>query len=108
MNLTLEPQIVHWPETHYVFVEKVGPFMENAPAAWAEAHKHAPTLAEHNQITGYTSLYKMGPPNLYRAGFMLAAAPVNLPAGLRYEKFNGGKYSKFVLTGPYSQLGEAT
>jgi effector-binding domain-containing protein len=62
---------------------------------------------EHNTITGYTSLYKMTT-STYRAGFALAAAPTELPAGLQYEKFAGGKYSKFVLTGPYSQLGPAT
>ena len=25
MRLTLEPEIVQWPETHHVFVEKQGP-----------------------------------------------------------------------------------
>src|ERR1039457_5502434 len=34
MNLTENPEIVTWPETHYVFVEKIGPFMENAGKAW--------------------------------------------------------------------------
>ena len=34
MNLTEEPEIVAWPKTHYVFVEKVGPFQTNAPEAW--------------------------------------------------------------------------
>jgi DNA gyrase inhibitor GyrI len=107
MNLTEEPTEVTWPETHYVFVEKVGPFMQNAPAAWGEAHSLAPALSEHNQITGYTSLYKMNP-DTYRAGFALAAEPKQLPAGLRYEKFAGGEYSRFVLTGPYSLLGQAS
>jgi DNA gyrase inhibitor GyrI len=27
-----------------------------------------------------------------------------LPAPLRYEEFAGGKYSRFVLRGPYSNL----
>ena len=25
-NLTQVPDIVTWPETHYVFIEKIGPF----------------------------------------------------------------------------------
>jgi len=108
MSLNLEPEIVEWPEMHYVYVEKVGPFMTTAPAAWSEAHKLVPALSEHNQVTGYTSLYKMGPPNVYRAGFSLGAAPKHLPEGLAYEKFAGGKYSRFVLTGPYTQLPEAS
>jgi hypothetical protein len=37
-NLTETPELVTWPETHYVFVERVGPFMENAGAAWQQAH----------------------------------------------------------------------
>ncbi|MFZ0744365.1 MAG: GyrI-like domain-containing protein [Terracidiphilus sp.] len=107
MNLTQEPEIVTWPETHYVFVEKIGPFMENAGKAWQTAHSLAPALSEHNKITGYTSLYKRGP-QVYRAGFALSAAPVDLPNGLAYEKFVGGKYSRFVLTGPYTNLPEAS
>ena len=34
MNLTEVPETVTWPETHYVFVEKIGPFQTNAPQAW--------------------------------------------------------------------------
>ncbi len=107
MNLTGNHEPVNWPETHYVFVERVGPFQQNAPAAWESAHTFAAALGEHNRITGYMSLYRMGP-QVYRAGFILAAPPKNLPAGLEYEKFMGGKYCKFVLTGPYNLLGEAT
>ena len=103
MNLSLEPEIVSFPATHYVFVEKTGPFQNTAPGAWQSAHALLPELLKKNQITGYMSLYKTGP-KIYRAGFALAAPPVDLPQGLAYEKFAGGKYSKFVLTGSYSQL----
>lgn len=47
-------------------------------------------------------------PQIYRAGVAVAAPPVSLPAGVAYEKFSGGKYSRFVLTGSYSNLGPAT
>jgi effector-binding domain-containing protein len=107
MNLTEEPETVTWPETHYVFVEKTGPFMIVAPQAWQEAHRLVPAVLEHNQITGYMSLYKMEP-NIYRAGVVLSALPVELPQGLHYEKFSGGKYGRFVLTGPYSNLPKAS
>ncbi len=106
MNLTEVPESVNWPETHYVFLEKVGPFPQNAPAAWNELHKLVPSIAEHNQIIGYMSLFKVGP-KIYRAGVAMAAAPVNLPEGLQYENFSGGMYSKFVLTGSYSHLPQA-
>ncbi len=107
MNLTSDPQVVNFPATHYVFVEKTGPFMDTAPAAWQSAHTFVPELSKKNQVTGYLSLYKRGP-KIYRAGFALAGPPVDLPAGLAYEQFNGGKYLSFVLTGPYSDLPAAS
>jgi effector-binding domain-containing protein len=107
MNLTEDAEIVEWPQTHYVFIERIGPFMKTAPEAWQTAFGVAPLLSEHNQITGNMSLYKMSP-NTYRAGFALASAPVNLPAELQYELFAGGRYSRFVLTGPYSNLPAAS
>jgi DNA gyrase inhibitor GyrI len=106
MNLTEVPDIVAWPETHYVFIEKIGPFQETAPQAWKDLHQLVPRISEHNQITGYVSLYKVEP-KIYRAGVSLAAESENLPEGLQYTKFKGGKYSRFVLTGPYSDLSAA-
>ncbi|MGC1461350.1 MAG: GyrI-like domain-containing protein [Terracidiphilus sp.] len=107
MKLTEEPEMVDWPETHYVYIEKVGPFMETAPSAWQSAHSLAPAIGEHNQITGYMSFYKRGP-KVYRACFSLAAPPQRLPEAFEYEKFGGGKYSRFVLTGSFSELPAAS
>ena len=107
MQLTEEPDVVIWPEKHYVFIEKVGPFQTNAPQAWQELHQRIPEIAALNQITGYFSLYKMDP-HIYRAGISVAARPDDVPVGLHYEHLKGGKYSRFVLTGPYSNLPEAS
>jgi predicted transcriptional regulator YdeE len=107
MNLTEKPEIVNWPPTHYVFIEKVGPFMENAPQAWQDLHKLLPQIAGNSQVTGHLSLYKVGP-KVYRAGVSVAAPPTKLPEGLQYEEFKGGKYSRFVLTGSYAQLPQAS
>jgi effector-binding domain-containing protein len=107
MKLTEDPELVNWPEMHYVFVERIGPFMENAAAAWHHVHPLAPALLENNKITGYMALYKMGP-KIYRAGFSLAGPPVKLPDGLKYEKIRGGKYVRFELTGPYDNLPQAS
>jgi len=106
MSLNETPEIVTWPPTHYVFLERVGPFMENAPQAWGDLHKMVPQIEESNRITGYLSLYKVGP-KIYRAGVAVAAPPRKLPGGLRYEEFKGGKYSRFELTGSYAQLPQA-
>lgn len=107
MKLTETPEIVDWPETHYVFIEAVGPFMESAPKAWQALHALTAEIEKHNTITRYMSLYKREP-QVYRAGHALAAAPRELPPGVQYEVFPGGKYSRFVLTGPFSDLPAAS
>jgi effector-binding domain-containing protein len=107
MNLTETPVTLTWPETHYVFLEEIGPFQITAPAAWGAVPKLIPAISEHNKITGYMSLYKVGP-KIYRAGVSLPGPPQQLPEGLAYENFKGGKYMKFVLTGPYSDLPQAS
>ena len=107
MKLTEEPEIVTWPETHYVYIEKIGPFMEVAPAAWGVAHPLVSAISEHNQITRYMTMYKRGP-QIYRAGFSLADPPQQLPDAFSSEEFSGGKYSRFVLTGRFSDLGPAS
>lgn len=107
MNLTEGPESVIWPQTNYVYVEKIGPFQTNAPQAWQNLHQYVPAIAEHNQITGFISLYKVGP-NIYRAGVSLAAPPAKLPPEVSSMEFKGGKYRRFVLTGPYSDLPRAS
>ena len=107
MNLTETPEYINWPETHYVFVERVGPFMKNAPEAWGEAHARLSALMQSAQVVGYMSLYKPEA-QVYRAGFAVGSAPGDVPDGMTYELFPGGRYARFVLTGPYGQLPEAT
>ena len=81
--------------------------METAGQAWQTAHSFTPALSEHNKITRYMSLYKVGP-KIYRAGFALAAPPVELPEGLKYEIFNGGKYSRLFDWALYAARGSFT
>ena len=107
MNLTETAEIVTWPETHYIFVERTGSIPKNAPLTWQDFQQYVPQLKSNAGVTGFLSLYKMEPP-VYRAGASVAAKPAPLPGKLRYERFKGGKYARFVLTGPYSQLPQAT
>ena len=107
LQLTQQPETVRWPETHYVYIEKIGPFQDSAPQAWQELHPLIPAIAEHNKITGYTSLYKVEP-KIYCAGVSVEEKPKDLPSGMKYLKFQGGKYSRYVLGGPYSNLPEAS
>src|SRR5437763_8243576 len=90
LNLTQEPEIVTWPETRYVFVEKIGPFQNTAPQAWQEVHPLVPRISEHNKVTGYMSLYKIGP-KIYRAGVSVAAEPKKLPKNVPYQNIKGDK-----------------
>ncbi len=106
MKLTEKAEIVQWPITHYIYFEKIGPFFETAPLAWNSLHLHVPEITKHNQIIGFMSLYKVKE-KLYRAGVALAEPPHHLRPGMEYSYFKGGKYSKFVLTGPYTDLPEA-
>lgn len=107
MNLTQELIPVTWPETHYVFVEKSGPFKPNASNAWTELHARTTAIAQKNQITGAFAMYKLDP-QIYRAGISLSAEPLELPEGVSYTKFTGGPYRKLTLTGPYEDLPEAS
>lgn len=106
INLTQEPETIDFPQAHYVFVERVGNIPANAPQAWKTVEPYAAKLAPKNQITGAAAFYKPTQ-GIYRAGFLLAVPPVDLPEGLTYEKVNGGKYARFTLTGPFDQLPEA-
>jgi predicted transcriptional regulator YdeE len=106
INLTTDPETIDFPATHYVFVERLGSIPSNAPEAWKTVEKFASVLDSHNQITGAAAFYKPSK-GIYRAGFMLSAPPVNLPAELTYEKVSSGNYARFTLTGPFDQLPEA-
>ena len=47
MSIHLQEQAdpIVWPETHYLFVEAVGPFAQTAPRAWQEAHQRQVAIA---------------------------------------------------------------
>ena len=107
MSLNEKSEIVTWPATHYLFLEKVGPFMQTAPQAWQDLHKQMPEIKGQNKVTGALSLYNPEK-QIYRAGVSLDKAPEKIPAGFKYEKFAGGKYSRFVVTGSYSQMPQAS
>ena len=107
MGLVEGSDLKHWPASHYVFLQKIGPFMQTAPACWQEFHQKAGLLMQSKNILSVASLYKIQPQMVYRAGVMLSEVPASLPEGFSYEKFEGGLYSRFILKGSYAQLPEA-
>jgi AraC family transcriptional regulator len=107
INLSAEPEAVTRPAMHYVFLEKTGHIPAIAQGAWQAVEKFAGQIAASGQIIGACALYKMQP-EVYRAGYVLAERAASVPDGLSYEEVPAGKYARFVLNGPYSQLPEAT
>ena len=93
------------PASHYLFVEKVGPFQTTAMAAWKELHA---TLPNPKNKVGSMALYKMRPEMVYRAGWALSAKPESVPAGFKYEEIPSAKFEKFTYTGPYDNLGQVS
>lgn len=107
LNMNAEPEVVARPAIHYVFVERTGNIPSIAQGTWQTVEKFAGQVGASGLIVGACALYDFEP-EVYRAGYVLAERPANVPAGLIYEDIPGGKYVRFVLHGPYSQLPEAT
>ncbi|RYZ72515.1 MAG: GyrI-like domain-containing protein [Proteobacteria bacterium] len=108
MNLSKTPEIVEWTPTHFLFVEKIGPFQDTARAAWEELHAGIKALKTGSTLRGMMAIYRMDPEMIYRAGALLSERPTMVPPGMTYELFEGGKYARYTLTGPYDQLPEAS
>ena len=110
LNLTSKFEIVHSPLTHYVYVEKCGPFPEIAPPTWNEMFVLGFGHLPQDRITAFLGLStidksKVGDEAMiYQAGVALSESPSDLPKGLSYKKIKSGSYARFVLTGPYSQI----
>src|SRR5207245_2855356 len=118
MRLTEKPEIVTWPETHYLYIEKSGPFQDTAGSAWKTLHQLVPKILERNKITGYMSLYKIAPAMIYRAGVAVSAKPTEIRSYLRdcvaTLAYRGGKalrgapagFSEFRISGTTLSSGE--
>ena len=110
MNLSPNFEIVTRPVTHYVYLKRQGPFAEVAPGTWDDMFPLVFGQFEHSQIEEFLGLStidrtKLGEEALmYQAGVALKAPPPKLTKGLQYKKIPGGKYARFLLTGPYSHV----
>lgn len=109
VNLTQEFETVTRPVTHYVFLEKRGPFPEVAPPLWGEL---MPLLQKIDQgevreflgVSGVDKSRAGEDAMIYQAGVALRNKPANLPAGLTEKSIKSGRYARFLLTGPYTQI----
>ncbi|HWU43522.1 MAG TPA: GyrI-like domain-containing protein [Bdellovibrio sp.] len=113
LNLSKKIEIVTRPEMHYIFLQKIGPFMETAPAAWHEMYPLTHGKIEQNKVVATMALCAIEKDKqghdimIYEAGLGLSEEPRNIPKGLQYKKVRSGQYARFVLTGSYSQLSRA-
>ena len=106
MNFTHWPEPIEFPPTHYLFLEKIGPFMETAPAAWKTVIDRVPEIEKGAHVTGAMSVYHVGRKQ-YRAGMVLTGKPESVPQGLQYELFGGGKYFGYLMKGSYQNMPKA-
>ncbi|MGD0215366.1 MAG: AraC family transcriptional regulator [Terriglobales bacterium] len=109
MNLSAEFEPVSRPLTHYVFLEKHGPFAEVAPPLWNDL---MPVLGklDRQQVREFLALSGIDKSKagedamIYQAGVALAQKPEKLPDGLQHRDIKAGKYARFFLIGPYSHI----
>jgi len=109
MNLSENFETVARPLTHYVFLEKRGPFAEVAPPLWNELAPVLPKIDQKQirEYLGVSGVDKSRPGEdsmIYQAGVGCAAKPDPLPESLQHRAIKAGKYARFLLTGPYSQI----
>jgi AraC family transcriptional regulator len=113
MNLTKNFEMVTRPTTHYVFLEKHGPFAEVAPPTWeamfplmAKEVDEA-RIREFLGLSGFDRKKQGEEAMIYQAGVAVSEAPSSPLKGLQYRKIESGKYARFLLIGPYSHIWRA-
>jgi len=109
VNLTPEFESVVRPLTHYVFLERRGPFAEVAPPLWNELgpiiqHLDRGQVREYLGVSGIDKSRPGEDAMIYQAGVSLVQMPDDVPAGLQNRSIKSGKYARFLLTGPYTQI----
>jgi AraC-like DNA-binding protein/DNA gyrase inhibitor GyrI len=109
MNLTPDFKTVSRPLTHYVFLEKRGPFAEVAPPLWNELMPLLQGIKQEQirEYLGVSGVDKTAPGEesmIYQAGVSCASKPDPLPSGLQHKVIKAGNYARFLLTGPYSHI----
>lgn len=113
MNLTKNFEIVTRPTTHYVFLEKHGPFAEVAPPAWDEMFPLMSSQIPQQEIKEFLGLSGIDRSRMaedtmiYQAGVAIVHPPKPGMKGLQYRKIESGKYARFLLIGPYAHIAPA-
>jgi AraC family transcriptional regulator len=109
VNLTNEFDVVTRPVTHYVYLERRGPFSEVAPPLWSEFSRYLQQLkldgvSEYLGVSGVDKSRAGEDAMIYQAGVALARKLQKVPDGLQEKSIRSGRYARFLLTGPYTQI----
>ena len=109
VNLTSEFETVTRPVTHYVFLETRGPFAEVAPPLWNELMPFLQRMdpREISEFLGVSGVDKSRAGEdamIYQAGVALKNKPASVLTGLQEKSIRSGRYARFLLTGPYTQI----
>lgn len=113
LNLSDKPEIVTLEKAPFVYVEKIGPFMVQAPLAWQEFWSIAGSEFEKKSIVAMMGLSRIDEAKkgdeafVYQAGISVKSLPSRLSHGLLKRELPGGKFARFLLTGSYTQLADA-
>ena len=110
VHLSADFEMVTRPLTHYVYLERQGPFAEIAPGTWNDMFPLIFSQFDQNQLVEFLGLSAIDKTRvgeealIYQAGVTLKSAPSKLTKGLQYKQIKSGKYARFLLTGPYSHV----
>lgn len=114
LHLSPAPEVIHMPETPFVYLEKRGPFVTQAPVAWYEFWTKAATGGlDKGLMTCMAGLSRIDSTQegdnafVYQAGTMVLSLPDPFPAGLQYRLLKAGMYARFLMTGSYTQFPQA-
>jgi DNA gyrase inhibitor GyrI len=110
IDLTTKPEIIEMESRPFLYLEKIGPFMVQAPKAWQEFWEITNDITKALSIKAMAGLSRTDESKsgderfIYQAGLFLNNSPNVVPNGLKLRVHPGGKYARFMLTGSYSQL----
>eukprot|EP00003_Mantamonas_plastica_P009373 TRINITY_DN1873_c0_g1_i1.p1 TRINITY_DN1873_c0_g1~~TRINITY_DN1873_c0_g1_i1.p1 ORF type:complete len:162 (+),score=56.65 TRINITY_DN1873_c0_g1_i1:253-738(+) len=106
-----EMEVIEREDEWMVFKFTNGPFDVNAKKAWGAFWQIWGPLGLPTKSISASSMMdesKEGDDKYsYRAGAFLESELEEVPEGLEQQKLGGGKFARFVYTGPYDGLGDA-
>ena len=96
----------------FTYVEKKGPFQDSARAAWIELFGFIECIPQSNirfqtGLRYVDSALEGDSKYVYQAGLSLIDNSQECNGNLQKRVNRSGRFAKFTLTGPYSQITEA-